>query len=112
MLFRSKIRTVAKQAGVEVAFARTPDETLEQLRAQKPALVIFDLNNAKGSPIETLAAMKGDPALSGVRTLGFVSHVQTSLIAEAREAGFDEVLARSAFAANLAEILRSADRQA
>lgn len=108
MLFRSKIRTVATQAGVEVVFARTPDEILAQTRTQKPSLVIFDLNNAKGTPIETVKAMKADPELSRVRTLGFVSHVQTALITEARDAGMDEVLARSAFAGNLAEILRGA----
>jgi DNA-binding NarL/FixJ family response regulator len=108
MLFRSKIRTVAKQAGVEVTFARTSDEVLAQTREQKPSLVIFDLNNPKGAPIETVTTMKGDPALAGIRTLAFVSHVQTALITEARHAGFDEVMARSAFAGNLAEILRGA----
>jgi DNA-binding NarL/FixJ family response regulator len=108
LLFSSKIRTVAKQAGVEIAFARTPPEILEHVRAQKPSLVIFDLNSAKAKPIETVAAMKADPELAGVRTLGFVSHVHTALIAEARQAGMDEVIARSAFAGNLAEVLRSA----
>jgi hypothetical protein len=37
--------------------------------------------------------------------LGFVSHVDSDVIAAARAAGIDEVLARSAFAARLAEIL-------
>ncbi|CAN5557068.1 hypothetical protein BH23ACI1_BH23ACI1_20210 [soil metagenome] len=99
---------MAKQAGVEVTFARTSDEVLAQTREQKPSLVIFDLNNPKGAPIETVTTMKADPALAGIRTLGFVSHVQTALITEARDAGFDEVMARSAFAGNLAEILRGA----
>jgi hypothetical protein len=40
-----------------------------------------------------------------VRTLGFVSHVHTALIEAARAAGIDDVMARSAFAGNLAEIL-------
>jgi DNA-binding NarL/FixJ family response regulator len=105
LLFSSKIRTTAKQAGVNLVFARTPAEILEQSRTQKPNLVIFDLNSAKAEPIETIAAMKHDPELATVRTLGFVSHVHTGLIEAARAAGIDEVMARSAFAGNLEQIL-------
>lgn len=108
LLFSSKIRTTAKQAGVELVFARTPDEILSQTRALKPALVIFDLNSAKADPINTIVALRSDPDLESVPTMGFVSHVDTELILAAREAGVDEVLARSAFAANLAKILTQA----
>jgi PleD family two-component response regulator len=105
LLFSSKIRTTAKQAGVELTFARTPPEILEQSRTLKPSLVIFDLNSGKANPIETIATMKKDPELASIPTLGFVSHVHTSLIDAARTAGVDDVMARSAFAANLADIL-------
>jgi CheY-like chemotaxis protein len=104
-LFRSKIRTTAKQAGVEITFSKTADEVLEQARALKPSLVILDLNSAVLSPIETIAALKSDPGLSSIPTLGFVSHVDAARISAARAAGADEVMARSAFAGNLAEIL-------
>jgi DNA-binding NarL/FixJ family response regulator len=107
-LFRSKIRTTAKQAGVEVAFPKSATELLEQARALHPSMAIFDLNSATLAPIETIAAIKQDPALSSVRTLGFVSHVDTAQIQAARAAGADEVMARSAFAGQLAEILLSA----
>ena len=107
MLFSSKIRTTGRLAGVELTFARTPPEILEQARLHQPALVIFDLNSAKADPLSTIAAMKREPALASVRTLGFVSHVDTSLIDAARKAGFDEVIARSAFAGQLAGILRA-----
>jgi DNA-binding NarL/FixJ family response regulator len=106
LLFSSKIRTTAKQAGVEIAFARSPEEILEQARTMRPTLAIFDLNSAKTDPVATIAALKADPALSAIRTIGFASHVHTGLIAAARQAGADDVLARSAFAGNLAEILR------
>ena len=104
-LFRSKIRTTGKQAGVELAFPRTPDEIIEQARALKPSLVIFDLNSAKMEPIDTIARMKQDPELGSIRTLGFVSHVDAERIHAARAVGADEVLARSAFATQLADIL-------
>ncbi len=105
-LFRSKIRAVGKQAGVELTFAKTPGEMLEQARSLAPTLAIFDLNSTSMAPIETIATMKRDPALASIRTIGFVSHVDTTRITAARAAGADEVLARSAFAGNLADILR------
>jgi DNA-binding NarL/FixJ family response regulator len=108
LLFSSKIRTVAKQAGVELTFARTPVEILEGARTLRPSLLIVDLNSAKGDPIATIAALKRDPDLASIRTLGFVSHVHTELIGAARTAGIDEVMARSAFAGQLAEILLAA----
>lgn len=107
LLFSSKIRASAKAAGVEIAFARSPEEVLTQARTARPRLVIFDLNSGKTDPIATISALKSDPALSGIRTIGFASHVHTALIAAAREAGADQVLPRSAFAGNLAEILTS-----
>jgi DNA-binding NarL/FixJ family response regulator len=110
LLFSSKIRTTAKQAGVEVAFARSPQEILEQARTINPTLAIFDLNSGKTDPVGTIAALKADPALASIRTLGFASHVHTDLITAARQAGADEVLARSAFAGNLAEILLTAEQ--
>src|SRR4051812_16391891 len=108
LLFSSKIRATAKAAGVEIAFVRSAQEILEQARALHPPLVIFDLNSGKTDPIATIAKMKEDPELAGSRTLGFVSHVDSSTIAAARGAGIDTVVARSTFAAQLAEILTGA----
>lgn len=105
LLFSSKIRTTAKLTGVDLVFARTPEEILSQARALRPDLVIFDLDSAKAAPVESVAAMKRDPQLASIRTLGFVSHVHAGLIESARAAGIDEVMARSAFVAKLAEIL-------
>jgi DNA-binding NarL/FixJ family response regulator len=106
-LFRSKIREVAKHVGVEVQFARTAEEILTQARALKPALVIVDLNSAKADPVATIQALKADPGTASARTIGFASHVHVDLINAARAAGADQVLPRSAFAANLADILTS-----
>ena len=109
LLFSSKIRATAKQAGVELTFARSPQEVLDQARTAKPALAIFDLNSGKTDPIATITALKADPALASIRTIGFASHVHTDLIAAARRAGADQVVPRSVFAGNLAEILLSAE---
>jgi DNA-binding NarL/FixJ family response regulator len=106
-LFRSKIRAVAKHVGVDVQFAQTADEILTQARALKPGLVIIDLNSAKADPIATITALRANPETASVRTIGFASHVHVDLIDAARRAGADQVLPRSAFAMNLADILVS-----
>jgi CheY-like chemotaxis protein len=107
LLFSSKIRTVAKQAGVDITFARTPTDIIERAKSDRPALIIFDLNCGKTDPLATIATLKGDPGLASIPTLAFASHVHTDLIHAARNAGAEQVLARSAFAGNLADILLS-----
>jgi PleD family two-component response regulator len=106
LMFTSKIRSTAQHAGVAIAFARSSQGALDQMRAEAPSLVIFDLNNPRTDPMGTLAAMQADPSLASIPTLGFVSHVDTATIEAARAAGIGTVLARSAFATNLADILR------
>jgi PleD family two-component response regulator len=105
LMFTSKIRTTATQLGVPLMFARSPDAALAEMRKQPPALVILDLNSTRTQPLAIVAAMKSDPALAGIPSLGFVSHVQTDLIDEARRSGVGEVLARSTFTIQLPEIL-------
>ncbi|MGE3178698.1 MAG: two-component system response regulator [Vicinamibacterales bacterium] len=105
LLFTSKIRSAAAGAGVPVSFARSRDAALAAIREHHPALVVLDLNNPRTDPLGIVAAIAGDPDLRGIRTVGFVSHVQTELIEAARTAGITDVLARSAFSAQLPDLL-------
>jgi PleD family two-component response regulator len=105
LLFSVKIKTAAQALGVETFFERAPDMVVARTREKKPSLVIFDLNSARLQPLDNIAALKGDAELKDVPTLGYVSHVDTARISAARQAGIDEVLARSAFADRLGEIL-------
>ena len=97
MLFRS--------LGVDLAFARSFDLVMERVAAEPPALLILDLNSEPCKPLEVLTRLKADPALQGVPVLAFLSHVQTELKQQAVAAGCDQILPRSAFSANLPEIL-------
>jgi PleD family two-component response regulator len=106
LMFTSKIKTTAAQLGAPVVFARSADGALAEMRKTAPSLVILDLNNARTNPLGIVASMKQDPALAAVPTIGYASHVQTDVIDAARKAGVGEVLARSAFTAQLADILR------
>ena len=106
LLFSIKISTAAKATGAEVYFERTPGMAAARIKDRQPSLAIFDLNSARLNPLGVIAQLKADPSTRGIRTLGFVSHVHTDTIAAARSAGIDEVLARSAFAEQLGEILK------
>lgn len=107
LLFSVKISTAAKAIGADVYFERTPGMALARIKEKQPSLAIFDLNSAKLDPLGVIAQLKSDPQTRGIRTLGFVSHVHADTIAAARDAGVDEVLARSAFSERLREILSS-----
>lgn len=108
LMFSSKIRAAAGHAGVEVVFARSRDAALASLRATPAALVILDLNSRGTDPLGILGAIRADSALAGIRAVGFVSHVDAATIDAARQAGIDDVLARSAFASQLPQLLASA----
>lgn len=105
LFFSIKIKTAAKTLGAEVYFERAPEQVLESIRAKAPRLVVFDLDSSKMRPMDAIAAMKADAALREIPTLGFVSHVHDDVIARARAAGIDQVLARSAFVDRLGSIL-------
>lgn len=105
LLFRSKIQRASQEVGAAVRFVSSPEELFAQARAQRPSLILIDLDNPRLRPAETVAMLKRDETLGVVRTVGFVSHVRADLVAAAREAGIDQVLARSAFAARLPDLL-------
>ena len=101
LFFQMKLAETAKQLGVEVKVARNGEAFLG-LMASEPKLVIVDLN-ARSQPIAALEKLR--QTRKDVRVVGFLSHVQTELAAQARAAGCDEVLPRSSFTQNLATIL-------
>ena len=89
LLFSVKISTAAKAVGADVYFERAPGMAFARIKEQRPSLAIFDLNSAKFDPLGLIAQLKSDPQTRGIRTLGFVSHVHTDIIAAARNAGID-----------------------
>jgi len=106
LIFTSKIRTAAAQLGATVVFARSADGALAEMRKTPPSVVILDLNNPRTNPLGIVESMKQDSALAAIPTVGYVSHVDVDRIEAARAAGVGEVLARSAFSAQLADILK------
>jgi CheY-like chemotaxis protein len=105
LLFLSKIQQTALHLGVAVKSAR-PSDLPTPDREDLPNAVIIDLNHRSGQALEVLRALKSDLKTKDITVIGFVSHVQASLIAAARDAGCDVVLARSVFVDQLPSLLQ------
>lgn len=101
LFFQMKLAETAKQLGVEVKVA-TNSDGLVNLMQSGPKLVIVDLN-ARSQPLQAIEKVR--QTNPEVRVVGFLSHVQTQLAAQAQAAGCNEVLPRSSFTQNLAAIL-------
>jgi hypothetical protein len=110
LFFQAKIQESAKKLGVKVAFLKADNkESLAELTSggdvDKPALIVFDLNNANAKPLTLIPKLKSKLKRSA-SIIGFLSHLQGDLKAKAVEAGCDTVMPRSAFSQNLPNLLR------
>ena len=105
MFFASKIRAVAEAVGAQVKFPRSLEATLEAARADAPSLVIADLHGGRLDPLQLAREFKEDEQLRTVPLIGFFSHVETALGEAAVEAGYDQIMPRSAFTNQLPLIL-------
>src|SRR5947199_10431832 len=97
LFFQMKLAETAKQLGLDVKVAANGDALMGLLESA-PKLVIVDLN-ARSQPLQAIARVR--QASKDIRVVGFVSHVQTQLAAQAQAAGCNEVLPRSSFAEKL-----------
>jgi DNA-binding NarL/FixJ family response regulator len=108
LFFLAKVNETAKHIGVTLETASTGEQLLKAAATSPAALVLVDLNAKQGAldAVERLCA--GNGAGNPRRVIAFLSHVQTDLAERARSAGCQEVMPRSKFTQNLAEILRGA----
>ena len=101
LFFSSKISETARQLNRPLRLVKDRAQTLIELEAC-PEKLIVDLN-AKCNPTEVIREVRQlRPALPIV---AFGSHVQTELLQAARDAGCEQVVARSYFSSHLPEIL-------
>src|SRR5438132_5250604 len=108
LFFASKIRGTAEQLGINVVFAKSANAVVEASIEATPHLIIVDLHSQRCDPIQLAQDVKANENIRSVPLLGFFSHVDTELKRRAEEAGFDQVIPRSAFSQNLGNLLQSA----
>jgi DNA-binding NarL/FixJ family response regulator len=104
LFFQMKVAETAKHLGLELKVATNGDALLGLLEPP-PNLVIVDLN-ARSQPLAAIERVRA--AQKDLRVVGFLSHMQRDLAAQAQAAGCDEVMPRSAFTQNLSAILSTA----
>jgi hypothetical protein len=109
LFFNAKITETARKLGVKVAFVKNDKESIAELtsheEADRPGLIVFDLNNANAKPLTLIPKLKAKLKKS-TSIVGFLSHLQGDLKAKAVEAGCDTVMPRAAFSQNLPNLLR------
>ena len=106
LLFTVKISDAVKRVGLDVEFLKSEHDVLEKASAEKPLLIILDLNASSVSPLDLIAKLKHNGDLKPISIIGYLSHVQGELKQQAHEAGANIVMARSAFSQNLQQILK------
>jgi len=104
LFFQMKVAETAKHVGVAFQVAASGDVLLTLLDPPT-RLVVVDLH-ARGEPLATIRRLRATH--QELPVVSFLSHVQTELASQAREAGATEVLPRSAFTERLAAILERA----
>jgi hypothetical protein len=109
LFFLAKIQEAARKLGVKVEFVKGDKETLLRLtggdEAERPALLVFDLNNLNAKPMTMIPKFKAK-LKKATSIIGFLNHLQGDLKMKAIEAGCDTVMPRSAFSQSLPNLLR------
>lgn len=109
LFFQAKIQETAKKLGIKVEFVKGEKETISRIidspEAEKPTLVVFDLNNLNAKPMTLIPKFKAK-FKKATSIIGFLNHLQGDLKMKAIEAGCDTVMPRSAFSQSLPNLLR------
>ncbi len=103
LFFGSKIETEARAHQASCCFVETPKNAVKAAEQNDSRLALIDLE-ASSKTVETIKNMKAAPALSNMRIIGFLSHIETNLSKKAQMAGCDVVMPRSLFAKSLPDI--------
>jgi CheY-like chemotaxis protein len=105
MFLASKVRATAKALGMLAVFPRSLDALRLSINDSVPDIIVVDLQHAKLDPIALGTELKANDKLAGIPVVGFFSHVEAELHRKALQAGYDEVMPRSVFFRELANVL-------
>ena len=104
LMFSSRVTAAARDRGIQLDVVSSPDALLEKLASADINLVLLDLN-LNGLDIQTLVPQLRAVSDRPVSIIAYASHVHESKLADAKEAGCDEVLSRGQFDNQYGELL-------
>lgn len=105
MFLASKVGATAKALGMLAVFPRGLDSLRHSIDDGVPDIIVVDLQHAKLDPIALGSELKTNERLAAVPVIGFFSHVEAELHRKAVQAGYDQVMPRSVFFGELANVL-------
>lgn len=105
LFFTVRIEDVAWKLGYAVIWAQPGDHFADLLVRHQPALILVDTGDYTLPWQEWILRAKVDPATRRIPVLGFGSHVDVAMRERALAIGFDEVLPRSRFVADLSKLI-------
>jgi hypothetical protein len=109
LFFQAKIQENSRRLGIKVEFLKGDKDSVARLtdlpEAERPALLVFDLNNLNAKPMTLIPKLKSK-LKKATSIIGFLNHLQGDLKLKAVEAGCDTVMPRSAFSQSLPGLLR------
>ncbi|MCP4592191.1 MAG: response regulator [bacterium] len=93
--------------GVKVTTARNGIEAMEQIRAQKPDLVLLDIMMPKMSGFEVCKQLKSNPSTRDVIIVMVTALNETSDVERAAECGADDYLSKPVDRMALLDLVRT-----
>jgi DNA-binding NarL/FixJ family response regulator len=109
LMATARLERAARDTGAELRVT-SPENFIDALRADRPDIVILDLDRGRAPVLESLAEARAQGVSPG-RVVGYFSHVDGSLRARAQAAGC-RALPRGRFWGHLTEELAAPGSQA
>ena len=103
LMFSSKVHAAAQ--GRPISWLPRGTKVSEHVRKEKPDVLLLDLGSPALDAVAQIAAIKADPETKDTVVIGYIGHELADVIAAARAAGCDQVMAKGEFARRLPELL-------
>lgn len=105
LFFATKIVKTAQAMGLEARAFDHSERLIEAARQKEPALVMMDVEGCEKEAFQLLEVFRSDKTFSSVPCVGYLSHTAQELKREMRNAGCEQVFARSEFVKELENLL-------
>lgn len=103
LFFLGRVESLAQSQGYETLRATTEPSFWEHFNAQKPALVLVDLEGDADTWSKVLAGIH--PQKNGIKVIAFGPHENTEALEQARRSGCDLALSKGEFNRDLPRII-------